>query len=59
MSVCDRTGKVVYGTEAKAMKAVVRMWEARRGSALPFRAYECEFCGFYHTTSKAKRGRST
>lgn len=55
---CERTGKVPYGTEDAALRVIQKMWASPKpGKTLPCRAYQCEFCNRWHTTSQAKRGK--
>lgn len=46
--VCVRTGKATFGERESAMWAATRA--TRRVAYL--RAYQCEFCGFWHLTTK-------
>lgn len=45
MKVCPVTKKSIYSSEAKALKFVDRYEDIKR-------AYYCEHCDGYHTTSK-------
>jgi hypothetical protein len=45
---CSRTGKATFGERETAMMAATRA--TRRVDYL--RVYRCEFCGFWHLTTK-------
>jgi len=52
---CGRTGKVIFRTEKGALNRGYEILDGdtyRRESTNQFRAYVCEFCGFYHLTGK-------
>jgi hypothetical protein len=49
---CSRTGKHTYGTREGAIREAERMTFL---SGRAFRAYCCEFCHFWHITSKPWR----
>ena len=46
---CTRSGKHTYGTRETAIREAER---ASLASGRPFRAYQCEFCHFFHLTSQ-------
>lgn len=53
---CHRTQKRVYLSAAEALASLEYLQVARGLSKLK-RTYKCEFCGYYHLTSKAKMKR--
>ena len=52
--VCPRTGKQVFGTRERA-DLFARRVESQTG--MVYRPYTCEFCGWFHLTSRPKRHR--
>lgn len=50
--VCHRTGKQVYATLARVLYHQARV-QLRTGR--PYRVYQCEFCGYWHLTSRKRR----
>ena len=47
---CSRSGKNTFGTLAQA-QSVAAGAHVKRG--LTLRVYRCEFCGFWHLTTRA------
>lgn len=48
-AVC-RTGKVAFGTKAQAARQAGQMRRTRGKKVDP---YQCDWCGFWHLTSKS------
>lgn len=61
MAICSRTGKRKFDTELDAQISISTVQSSnahhrhRSHRDEPSRAYECEFCHSWHTTSQAKR----
>lgn len=51
---CPKTGKIRYRDEASA-RLVVKRAKSRDGKPVPIRAYPCDLCGGWHTTSQPLR----
>lgn len=49
--VCDRTEKQVYVTLQRALQHAARV-ARQRGQE--YRVYRCEFCGYWHLTSRPR-----
>jgi hypothetical protein len=57
---CQTTDKRAYVTEEQALDAMHRAairprHESRFGHQIPIRVYRCEFCEWWHMTSKPKK----
>jgi hypothetical protein len=55
---CGPTGKIIFKTHTGALIRAGEILENkgnRRYTPNEFRAYQCEFCGFYHLTGKQLR----
>lgn len=52
---CGATGKVIFKKEISALNRAKEILEEngnRKFKVNNFRVYKCEFCGFYHLTTK-------
>ena len=50
--------KMVFETEAKAMRHIQFNADDYKGSTVPIRAYYCTGCGGWHLTHKGKHKKS-
>jgi hypothetical protein len=49
---CPRTDKIVYGSRNRALMIAAQV---ERNTGVVYRVYQCEFCSWWHLTSKPWR----